>query len=406
MTFGAKPEKAVQLRIFPEDNSLKISKEVIRITSSKQSDRIEITGTEVGMKLLSYELASEELYAAPKPSLLLIYDPLTVDGSRIETLSSLGSDCFSMILTWKMKSCPAMNLVSTAPLFKRSSSLPSTNGIAFILAAGEKFPLLLPGTDQREIFMDSELTYTPAKRPPGCRKRLLSEEQLQYIGKYDIFSRDFLKVFNKFMPSWLQLSLRETMKHFSEDMVRSLIVKGSKLKAKKYCSAMAVDDNSIFLVHLIYEHLVIRIGEDELVMKTNKAFCLAFDVCKKEAHIQFPVQNALDIANLLPFQELASLKWKVAFRSLGFAETNRDDPRKCVKKDANEKMILFGGSRVEYTNKYGINSYATGIMAAGFKTKESKIVRILYKCEAMLAIAAKKSHLFKFIFDMLNSSER
>lgn len=376
MQFGAKPEKRVELRIYPEDDSVRISKAVIQMTNSQKSGQVEITGTDVGMKLLSYELASEELYAAPKPSLLLVYDPSTVDNFRIDSLSKLGSYCFSAIVTSNIKSCPGINLVSTGPWFKRSSSLPSTTGIAFIDISGERFPLLIPGTDQREIFMASDMTYTPVKKPPKCRRSPLSEEQLQYIGKNDVFSRDFLTVFNKFMPHWFQLELRETTKHFSEDIVRSLLVTGSKLKRMKYCSAMAIDDSSVFLVHLIYEHLVIKVGEDELVMKTNKAFCLAFDLCKKEAHIQFPGQNGPDVANLLPFQQLASLKWKVQFRSVGFAETSSSDSRKCLKKDTGEKLMLFGGSRVEYSNKYGINSHVTGIMTAGFKTAAGKTVRI------------------------------
>ena len=378
MKLDAKPEKRVELRIYPEDESVRISKPVIQMTNIQQSGQTEVTGTDVGMKLLSYEIASEELYAAPKPSLLLVYDPSTVDNFRIDSLSKIGSYCFSTIVTSNVRSCPGMNLVSTGPWFKRSSSLPSTAGIAFITIAGERFPLLIPGTDQREIFVDSGMSYTPVKKPPRCRKTPLIKEQLQYIGKYDVFSRDFLTVFNKFMPSWFQLEARETTKHFSEDMVRSLLVTGSKLKRKKYCSALAIDDSSVFLVHLIYEHLVIKVGEDELVMKTNKAFCLAFDLCKKEAHVQFPGQNGRDVVNLLPFQQHASLKWKVQFRSVGFAETSSSDLRKCLKKDTREKLMLFGGSRVEYSNKYGINSYVTGIMTAGLKTADGKTVRIFF----------------------------
>ena len=378
MKFRAKPVKRVELRIYPEDESVKISKDVVWMTNSQLFDQTQITGTKVGVKLLSYELISEELYAAPKPSLLLVYDPATVDGFRVKSLATFGSDCFSMALTLKENACSVMTITSTAPWFRRSNSLPGTNGVAFIGTAGEKFPLLLPGVDQRDIFTESELTYKSIVKPPGCHKRLLTEEQFQYIGKQDLFTRDFLSVFNKFLPPWFQLELRRTMNYFSEDMIRSLLITGTQLKRKKFCSAMAVDDSSIFAVHLIHEHLVLKVGEEELVMETNKAFCLAFDLCKKETHFQFPDRYGLDFVNLLPFQELLSFKWKVKIRSIGFAETSISDSRKCLKKESGVKMVVFGGSRATYSNEYGINSYVTGIMAAGFKIADSKTVRILF----------------------------
>ena len=197
------------------------------------------------------------------------------------------------------------------------------------------------------------------------------------------------------MPSWFQIELRENMKYFSEDMVRSLLVTGDKLKRKKYCSALAIDENSNFIVHVIYEQLVLKVGTEELAMTTNKAFCLAVDLCKKVAHIQVPEKFSPDVVNLLTLQDILSFKWKVHFRSVGFAETSLTDTRKCMQKAAGDRMMVFGGSRVKYSNEHGVNSLLTGIMVAGFKTTDSKTVSVTIKLFHLLMDPGTPTHFIR-----------
>lgn len=373
VTFKAKPERKVELKLYPEDTTIKISKDKVEMTNSSHTDKLRLTGTEVGIKLLSYEMTSDQAYSHPRPSMILVYDPISVDRYRVDTLSTLLPDCFSMAGTSSIKTCPTFKLVSSAPWFRKASLLPTTNGIALLNVAGVQFPMFLPGVDQREIFTESGLKYS-ISRAPKCRQKPIAENTLQYIGRYDVFSRDFIKAFNTLLPSWFQLELRDHFKYFSENMVRSVLVKGETLKGMMYCSALAIDARSVFIVHYIHEHVVLKVGANELHMKTGVPLCLAVDICRKEAHFTLPENYGGEVVGLMSFSKLLSFKWKVQVKSVGFAETSLSDTRKCLKKVGGDQMILFGDSRVEYTNKHGIRSYAAGVIATGVSRRVSKSV--------------------------------
>eukprot|EP00112_Aurelia_sp_Birch-Aquarium-sp1_P021759 Seg593.16 transcript_id=Seg593.16/GoldUCD/mRNA.D3Y31 product=Fibulin-1 protein_id=Seg593.16/GoldUCD/D3Y31 len=377
MTLKANPGTQVELTVHPEDTSITVAQNIMVLTNTKGTAQFSISGTEVGIKSVSYDIGTEELFEIPRQSLVLVYDPVNINQFRIHSLTSLVKDCFALEVTYKKTGCPATKVFATTSWVKRSLGHPNTNGIAVVQIGNLRFPLLIPGTDQSEIFVDSlsRLQYKTIPKQRSCRKKKLTPGQLQYIGKMDIFAKNFISEFNKLIPPWFQLEINDILKTFSENMVRSLIMSGEKVKAQKSCSSLAIDGSSTFLVFLHQESLVLKIREKRLHMKTNEAFCLAVDMCKREAHIQLPDKYGADLVNMMSFQELLSLGWKLKIKAVGFGTSSGSDARKCLRgKATGETRVLFGEANMEYSNKHGVKAIVSGDMAIGVKTRDGQEV--------------------------------
>ena len=383
MIVKANPGTQVELTVHPEDPSITVAPNAMVLTNSKRTAQFSISGTEIGIKSISYEIVTEELFEMPRHSLVLVYDPVNINQFRIQSLTNLVKDCFALEVKHKKTGCPATKVLASSSWAKRSLGHPNTNGIAVVQIGNSIFPLLVPGTDQSEIFIDSlsMLEYKAFPKQRSCRSSKLTQGQLQYIGKMDLFAKEFISELNKLFPAWFQLEINDGLKTFSENMVRSLIMSGDKVKAQKSCSSLAIDESSTFLIFLHQESLVLKIREKRLHMKTNEAFCLAVDMCKREAHIQLPEKYDTDLVNMMSFQELLSLGWKLRVKAIGFGTNSGSDPRKCLRGKADgETRVLYGDSNMEYSNKHGVKSIVSGNMAIGFKAKDGKEVSYYCRC--------------------------
>ena len=271
MTVGANPGTQVELTVHPEDLSITVTPKTMILTNTKRTSQLSIRGTEIGIKSISYEIAAEELFETPRQSLVLVYDPVNIKQFRIQSLKSLVKNCFAVEVNYKKTGCPTTKLFATSSWAKRSLGHPITNGIAVVKIGNSIFPLRIPGADQSEIFIDSlsMLEYKTIPKQKSCRREKLTQGQLQYIGKMDLFAKEFISEFNKLLPAWFQLEINDNLKKFSENMVRSLIMSGEKVKAQKSCSSLAIDKSSTFLIFLHQESLVLKLREKRLRMKTN-----------------------------------------------------------------------------------------------------------------------------------------
>ena len=377
MIVKANPGTQVELTVHPEDTSITLAPDTMVMTYSNRTAQFSISGTEVGIKSVSYGIVTEELFGTPRQSLVLVYDPVNINKFRIQSLKNLVRDCFALEVKHKTTGCPATKVLASSSWVKRSLGHPNTNGIAVVQIGNSVFPLLVPGTDQSEIFLDSlsMLEYKTIPKQRSCRRKKLTPGQLQYIGKMDLFAKEFISEFNKLFPAWFQLEINDVLKTFSENMVRSLIMSGEKVKGQKSCSSLAIDESSTFLIFLHQESLILKIREKRLHMKANEAFCLAVDMCKREPHIQLPEKYGIDLVYMMSFQELLSLGWKLRVKAIGFGTTSGSDARKCLRGKVNgETKVLFGDSKMKYSNKHGVKSIVSGHMTIGFKARDGKEV--------------------------------
>eukprot|EP00795_Rhopilema_esculentum_P003350 gene3350-1699_t len=168
---------------------------------------------------------------------------------------------------------------------------------------------------------------------------------------------------------------RGNTKKFSEEMIRASLVSSDKIKSKKHCSSLAIDENGIFLTYLIYEGLTLKIKEDRLSINTDEPLCLAVDICRGEPHFQFPGHYAGELAKLLALNEFKAYKWGLSFNAIGFGTTNSQDTRKCMKNSGiRSRRMLFGNVKLGYKNQHGINAFAAGEMAVELKGTNNKEV--------------------------------
>ena len=374
------PEEKVTITIHAEDSTIEVSPKVLTLSSSSKSARLSLRGSQSGLKSMSYEISSQAVYKIPKPSLVLVYDQTTIEKSRVSSISSLVTNCFSMQVLYKeSKNCPNTKLYSTSTWYKRINGLPFTNGIGVLKVGSASFPLSLPASDHSQVFIDAlkQLEYRILPQRSSCPSKTVNDGQLQYIAKMDIFAKDFVKEFNIMLPSWFQFEFRGNTKTFSEEMIRVSLVSGDKIKSKKHCSSLAIDENGIFITYLINEGLTIKIKEDRLPINTGEPLCLAVDICRAEPHFQFPGHYAEKLAKLLALGELKAYKWRLSFNTIGFGITSSQDTRKCMKNSGiRSRRMLFGNVKLDYKNQHGINAFTAGEMAVELKGTNNKEVSV------------------------------
>ena len=384
ITISAKPSSYISISIYPEDNTVQLTPNSLTIRYPQDKAQFRVKGTEGGFKSISYDVQSgNETYKKPSDSLLLVYSDADVSSSTIASLSGLVDNCYQLSIgsQFAYPSCPSRTMKSTFAWTIQSSSLPSTNGVVIVDLGSAKFPVIVPGAGISHVFkyayQRARFTLQSQPSSPSCTQKTLSKGQFQYIGKSDLFAKEFLQQFSFLTPSWFTVGLKDSLINFSVDNIRAYLWPGSMVKKHKVCSGLAIDPSSLFLVYLHKEHLSLKVHEKTVVLNSRDFFCFAIDICKVEPHVGFPNDSLGHLENLLSFEDIQALGWSLNVKAIGFSKFTPTDSRRCLRRNGrslSQDRVVLGGASLNYANKHAVKGRVFGDLYLGLKTEGGKQV--------------------------------